>query len=72
MIAAPMPPRRAQAGVPKVTVCGKVTPTVAEALRDVLAEMNEEAHPATITMSQLIEHVLTEYVDRRGKGKPRR
>jgi hypothetical protein len=69
MIATAMPPRRAQGDAAKVTVCGRVPKPVADALQQIASEMSEQAKPATVTLSQLVEFALTEFVEKR---KPKR
>jgi hypothetical protein len=68
---ATMPPRRARVEERKVTVCGKVSPAVAETLEQIAKEMSEKAAPATVTISQLVEHAIKEFIEHHGKARSR-
>ena len=67
MMTAPMAPRRASGRERKVTVCGKVPPPIAAALEKIAEQMSREAHPASVTISQLVEYALTDFVERRSR-----
>jgi len=71
MIAQPMAPRHSQGDARKVTVCGKVSPAVAATLARIAEELSAKAHPGSVTLSQLIGHVLEEFVAKHQKTKPK-
>ncbi len=54
----------------KVTIAARIPPTAAEQLEQLAKEKSEIAHPGRVTVSQLVELAVMEYLERnRGKGK---